>query len=827
MFRWRKAPAEPAAVMAALHEALLSDVELKPVLRNLLSATTRQLGAERASIFLYHPAEQDLRGEVASGANQTVTTIALPLSRKGPVQEAFFAPPEGIAKEGDYLLPIVLQAAPSGGNPYCWVTPERSCTISPKATKVNRALVCPSCRHFGVMGVLSLEGQFQEGTRELMLLIARSTALAVRNARVYEEVTESRARLAQRSRQLELVSALSRQVVRNLDLGAILETLAVRLHKDFGYYRVTVAVNQNDLLQGFLTVKEGQVYRTHGHSRIHIPIQGSSDPMAQAARLRRPVLATKGQLPPWVESESMAFVPITAFSPTFLEPGKPAQTQTDMEVLGVVAVDHGPKGTEVAVEDLWYVQLLCNTAGVAIKNARVYAEQARLSEALALERSKLTEALEQMGDGVIVLEEDRGFANRLAREALGLEREVGLGDLPDYLYPALEGRELEVELAGRAFSVLGTREGRLRVLVLHEITQRKLAEQAIRESEARNRAILQAIPDMLFVVNQEGRIQEYKSAREEPLSVPGQFFLGRTLSEVLPPEAANRAMEALHTALTQGSLPFFEYQIRTDGRLRDYEGRAVQIAPQQGLLIIRDVTPQKDAERIKSEFIAAVSHELRTPLAAIMGFAELLTSGEIPLEEGQEFLRIIYDNGRRLKNMVDNLLDSSRLEAGRFEVYKRPVQLEETLRGVADSFTGVAQLSQVEFHREIPPLPPVEADPDRIGQVMGNLLSNAFKFTLKGGRVTLRAMLEGDSLKIEVEDTGPGIPESERSRLFQRYGRTQSAVSRGVSGTGLGLYISKAIVEAHGGRIWVESEVGKGTTFSLTLPLHAAQPQPA
>ncbi|MER3461890.1 MAG: PAS domain-containing sensor histidine kinase, partial [Armatimonadota bacterium] len=138
---------------------------------------------------------------------------------------------------------------------------------------------------------------------------------------------------------------------------------------------------------------------------------------------------------------------------------------------------------------------------------------------------------------------------------------------------------------------------------------------------------------------------------------------------------------------------------------------------------------------------------------------------------------------------------------------------------VAAAFRGVAQLSGIAFEQHLEPLPLLLADPDRVGQVVGNLLSNAFKFTPKNGRVTLRARAQDGRLRLEVEDTGPGIPPEQIDRLFQRYGRTRSALERGIGGTGLGLYISKAIVEAHDGHIGVNSVPGKGSCFCVELPL--------
>jgi signal transduction histidine kinase len=187
-------------------------------------------------------------------------------------------------------------------------------------------------------------------------------------------------------------------------------------------------------------------------------------------------------------------------------------------------------------------------------------------------------------------------------------------------------------------------------------------------------------------------------------------------------------------------------------------------------------------------------------------------------------VELILESAFRLKTMVDNLLDTSRLEAGRFEVAKRPVNLRPLLLELAKSFGGVARLSGVEFLVDVGELPLLQADPDRMVQVVGNLLSNAFKFTPPRGRVSLRAYATEEALALEVADTGPGIPEEDLPKLFQRFGRAENARARGVSGTGLGLYISKHIVEAHGGRIEVESEEGKGSLFRVILPLYGQDP---
>jgi PAS domain S-box-containing protein len=240
------------------------------------------------------------------------------------------------------------------------------------------------------------------------------------------------------------------------------------------------------------------------------------------------------------------------------------------------------------------------------------------------------------------------------------------------------------------------------------------------------------------------------------------------------------------------------------------------------VVTLHDLSARKEVERAKDEFIAAVSHELRTPLGVIIGLAEALQLSQLPeTEKGR--VNLILDSALRLKNMVDNLLDASRLEAGRFEVFRRPTDLAPVLEEVARSFHALAELTRIDFHVEIPPAVPAVADHERIGQVVANLLSNAFKFTPKGGGVSLRVVQDQVWIHIEVTDTGPGIPEEEIPRLFQRYYRARSQASRGAPGTGLGLYISRAIVEAHGGEILVTSQPGKGATFLVRLPRAAGQ----
>ncbi|WP_233498226.1 PAS domain-containing sensor histidine kinase [Meiothermus sp. QL-1] len=326
------------------------------------------------------------------------------------------------------------------------------------------------------------------------------------------------------------------------------------------------------------------------------------------------------------------------------------------------------------------------------------------------------------------------------------------------------------------------------------------------------RSILEAIPDDLMLVDQEGHIREYKAGKS-PHHLPMDRFLGSTLAELLA-EQAEALMEVVRRRLPPEQAPVVQVALEE----REFEVRVVPMNEGMALLLFRDITAERQAERLKAEFLAAVSHELKTPLATILGFSELLLYHRHTPEEAREFLENIHHSSLRLRDMVNNLLDTSRLEAGHFSLSCQPTDLHVVLLQTARSFSGVARLGQIDFRWELEPLPILEVDPERVAQVVGNLLSNAFKFCPRGGTIWLRARAHSGVL-IEVEDTGPGIPLEEQGQLFRRFGRTPSAVARGVAGTGLGLYISRAIVEAHHGRIWLESEEGRGAKFSVWLPL--------
>jgi signal transduction histidine kinase len=231
---------------------------------------------------------------------------------------------------------------------------------------------------------------------------------------------------------------------------------------------------------------------------------------------------------------------------------------------------------------------------------------------------------------------------------------------------------------------------------------------------------------------------------------------------------------------------------------------------------------QKKQIRLKREFVSVVSHELRTPLSSVLGYAEFLEDELAgPLNADQKaFVSHIQDGTRRLQRLVDDLLDFSALEGGSLRLERRSVDVREKLTAALESMRPQAQKAGITLVEAVPPSPiPMVLDPGRLEQVLINLIGNAIKFTPAGGTITVRVSSLPQELRVEVRDSGIGIPADQLSRVFERFFQVDSTTTRERNGVGLGLAISKAIVEAHGGRIGCYSQEGRGSTFWFSLPL--------
>jgi signal transduction histidine kinase len=221
--------------------------------------------------------------------------------------------------------------------------------------------------------------------------------------------------------------------------------------------------------------------------------------------------------------------------------------------------------------------------------------------------------------------------------------------------------------------------------------------------------------------------------------------------------------------------------------------------------------------RAKSDFVSIVSHEFRTPLTGIQGFSEMMQSEDLTLDEMREYAGDINKDAHRLNRMITEMLDLDKMESGRMEIHREAVDLNAIVNEAADRMRPNAPEHPLTLRLD-PTVGVVSGDRDKLTQVMANLLSNAVKYSPDGGEIVVSTRLEGNTAHIVVRDHGMGIPPAALETIFERYGRVESLATRHIQGTGLGLPIVRQIVQLHGGAVWVESAVGEGSVFHVTLP---------
>jgi two-component system phosphate regulon sensor histidine kinase PhoR len=339
-------------------------------------------------------------------------------------------------------------------------------------------------------------------------------------------------------------------------------------------------------------------------------------------------------------------------------------------------------------------------------------------------------------------------------------------------------------------------------------------------TDERNRsaAILGSMVEGVAVVGGDERILYCNQAFEQILELPQGSSQGKKLVEGL---RQADLVTAVRQVLPGGDEVTGEVEVGTVRR-RSFSVTAAPVRAAEAssaVLVLHDITELRRLERVRRDFVANVSHEFKTPLTAIQGFAETLLGGALEDQANRKrFVEIIREHARRLARLTDDLLKLSRIEAGRLDLESRPVSVAGLVNGCVETARLNAESRGLRIVVELPEgLPPVRGDAVQLDEVLQNLIDNALQYTPSGGRIDVTAYSNGHEVIFTVADTGIGIPESDLERIFERFYRVDGARSREAGGTGLGLSIARHIVDAHGGRIWVESAVGQGSRFRFSI----------
>ncbi|MBN2127621.1 MAG: PAS domain S-box protein, partial [Candidatus Diapherotrites archaeon] len=422
------------------------------------------------------------------------------------------------------------------------------------------------------------------------------------------------------------------------------------------------------------------------------------------------------------------------------------------------------------------------------------------------------------------------IANKKKFFELKKKKYIRYEDLP---LETKSGKKKHVEFVSNVYGINGNTVIQCNI---RDITERKLAEEKLDESIRRNLAVLQAIPDMFFVLSDKGKYVDFWADKEAPLAISREKIKGKTIAEVgFTPEQTKLVLNTIKKVLKTKKVSTIEYELKTIKGLGFFSARIAPFSEKEVIAIVRDITELKkgllaiskvselkQVNKMKTEFLSSVSHELKTPITPIMIQLQLLRLGDLgQLTPSQnESIELIYRNVVRLNKLLSDLLVLNKESFDDLKLNLSLVDLNELIQEVIVILNSQALFKNIVFSVKKQKIPLINVDKNKIIQVLINLMDNAIKFSENNSTVFIDLIEKENSVTVSIKDSGIGIKESDLNLLFAPFTRLEGSFTRRTSGSGLGLSICKKLIELHNGLIWAERKgEGKGTVFYFSLPL--------
>lgn len=370
--------------------------------------------------------------------------------------------------------------------------------------------------------------------------------------------------------------------------------------------------------------------------------------------------------------------------------------------------------------------------------------------------------------------------------------------------------------------------------IAEDITEKKIIDELMSDVIGRDYAIIKALPDILFILSNDGNFTDYKTGNNSGFPISPDYFVGKSLWDVFPQQISDDLYRTIKETRLNGQLSTYDFQMPGQFGSKHYEARVVKSHQNEVLLLLRDVTNQKQNELqilkiaedlrqindTKDKFVSIIAHDVKTPIVALIGYAEILAEDieELQKSEIKEFASSIVEISKQTIGLLTNLLEWSRLQTGRMEFH--PVQMNafNTAENSISLLASNAEQKNIKIINELDKDTYIYADENMMQSVFNNLLTNAIKFTNRNGGINITSDKCEDMICFSVKDNGVGMDAKQKTLLFEMNKSFTTPGTTNEKGSGLGMILCKDFIEKHGGKIWVESSVGNGSEFFFTVP---------